>query len=72
MKGRMPEVVESNPIFEAHEDHIVAILPLPGGSTAGIRFTSPKALMDFFTQLMMKAAEVWPDDPIIREFTTDD
>ena len=72
MKGRLPEVVESEPVFEAHKNYVVAIMPLPGGSTVGVRFTSPTHMMRFFVLMLETAAKVWPNDPIIQDYQSRD
>jgi hypothetical protein len=56
------------PKFEAKEDHVVAVLPIEGFGSFGLRFESPEHLLEFFTQLVECAAEVWPDHPIIKMY----
>jgi hypothetical protein len=68
MKPRIPEVVRGLPVtFHAKKDHVVAIIPL-GNSTIGLRFESPLQLLNFFSEMMEKAALVWPENEWIKEY----
>lgn len=69
--ARNPKVVQLPVTFEAHLDHVVAIMAI-GDSTIGIRFTSPEMIAEFCMQLMEKAKTVWPDNPLIQEYVSDD
>jgi hypothetical protein len=34
----------------------------------GILFTSPEMILDFAVRLIEEAKEVWPDNPIVKEY----
>ena len=68
MRQRNPHIIWEQPRFEAHKDHIVAVIELSPNQTIGIRFHSPEHLLEFMNRMMEKAAEVWPDNPWIKEW----
>jgi hypothetical protein len=70
-KARIPEVAHLPVTFHAKKDHVVAIFHI-GESTIGIRFEHPEQILHFFVQMMDKAAIVWPDDPNIQEYLSQD
>lgn len=72
MSKRNAQVVNLPATFHAEKDHIVVVIPIGGGSTFGLRFTSPEHLMSFFHELLQKACQVWPDNPLIQEYLSDD
>ena len=67
MRDRYPQKIKLPVTFEAKEDHVVAIFDI-NGSTLGIHFTSPEHLLEFFYELIEKAAIVWPGNEWIQEY----
>lgn len=68
---RLSAYLEAKPEFRAEKNHIVAVFPIGKDSTIGIRFESPEQLMAFFVEMMDKAALVWPNHEIIKEYQDD-
>jgi hypothetical protein len=66
-RQRHPVVIPQTIEVEAKPDYVVAIIRL-GNSTIGLRFISPEHLIKFFVSLMEKAILIWPDDPYIKEY----
>ncbi len=67
---RNPQVARGMPVsFEANfkDKYIVAIFHI-GRNTIGVRFESPDQLLYFCTEMIEKAAVVWPDNEYIREY----
>jgi hypothetical protein len=52
--------------ISAKKDHVVAVFWL-GESSIGLRFNSPEHILEFMSQVMEKAALVWPDNEWIKE-----
>lgn len=57
----------------AGNGYVVLVLPfrpiedkMP--DTVGLRFTSPEHMLAVFTEIIEKAAEVWPDNKWIKEY----
>lgn len=69
---RIAKVVHLPATFHAEKDHIVAVIPIGDNATFGLRFESPEHLMTFFHHLLQKACVVWPDNPLIQEYLSDD
>lgn len=73
-KPRNPDMAIRVPTFYAEEDHVVALMAfgyvekLGKNMTVGIRFISPKHMLEFFNKLMEQAVKVWPDDPYIQDY----
>lgn len=67
MKPRIPEVVHSAVEVHAYKNHVTAIFPV-GQSTIGIRFESPEQMVEFFSAVMEKAVQVWPNNEWIKEY----
>jgi len=66
---RTPTVKRLPTSFEANikEKYVVAIMQI-GESTIGVRFESPEMMLTFFSELMEKAAVVWPESELIKEY----
>lgn len=71
LERRADAVIESAVRFEAKEDHVVAVLPVEGFGTIGVRFVNPEHMMEFCTGLIEAASEIWPDHPIIKMYKED-
>lgn len=63
---RIPETVNLPVQISAKKDHVVAVFWI-GESSIGVRFNSPEHSLEFTSQLMEKAAQVWPDNEWIKE-----
>lgn len=70
-KARIPEVVKLPVSFHAKPDHVVAVFYI-GDSTIGVRFEQPEQMLYFFSQMIEKACLVWPDNPLIKEYMSDE
>ena len=70
-KDRKPVVIQQSVEIQANIDHVVMILPAPGG-TIGVRFVSPEHLLTTFEALMEAAIKVWPDNEWVREYQRKD
>lgn len=69
MIKRKPVVARLPVEFRAQKDHVVAVFSIDGGkSTIGMRFESPEQMLWFFTAMMDKAAEVWPENEWITDY----
>lgn len=55
--------------FNAGDGYVNAIFHIQG-STVGVRFESPEQLLEFFEQLMNKAAQVWPNNEWVQLWQT--
>ncbi len=64
---RIPETVNLPVQIKAKKDHVVAVFWI-GESSIGIRFNSPEHILEFMSQVMEKAAIVWPENDWIKEF----
>lgn len=64
---RIPETVKLPVEFYAKKDHVVAVMRI-GDSSIGIRFNSPEHILEFMTNIMEKAAKVWPDNEWVKEY----
>ena len=71
MKPRIPEVAHLPVTFHAKKDHVVAVFTLGENQTIGLCFESPEQMLEFFSQMMEKAALVWPDSEWIKEYLRD-
>jgi len=71
MRPRIPEKVNLPVTFKAMKDHVVAIIYI-NKSTIGLRFESPEHMLTFFSEMMEKAAIVWPDNTWIKEYLSDE
>lgn len=71
MKPRIPEVAYLPVTFHAAKDHVVAVYTVGTNQTIGIRFQSPEQMLWFFIKIMEKAAVVWPDNELIKEYVDD-
>lgn len=67
-RKRNPVVITQNIEIQAKSDHIVAIIWLGENASIGLRFLSPEHLLEFFSKLMEKAVQVWPDNEWIQEY----
>lgn len=73
-KRKADAVLPAAAEIEARSDHVVLIVPVVPEvkasrlSTVGIRFISPDHLLAVFFELLQKAAQVWPDHPIIKYY----
>lgn len=73
-RGRMGKIPTAGPMpvtFEAGPGFVTAVFHI-GGSTLGLKFESPKQLLEFFTGLMEHATIAWPDDPFIQMYQEDE
>lgn len=70
-RPRIPEIIELPVSFHAYKTHVLALFTIDENKTIGVRFQSPEQMLEFFTQLMEKAALVWPDNPWIKEYLSD-
>lgn len=72
MKPRIPEVAHLPVTFHAKKDHIVAVFTTTSPDafiqTIGVRFESPEQLLEFFSRMMEKAVQVWPDNSWVKEY----
>lgn len=57
--------------FHAGKGFVNAVFHV-NGSTLGIRFESPEQMLEFFGQMMEKAAQVWPNDEWIKMYVEDE
>lgn len=55
--------------FNAGDNYVNAVFDM-AGSSFGVRFESPEQLLDFFEQLMSKAAQVWPENEWVQLWQT--
>ena len=73
-RNRNPKLVRLPVDFEAHPDHVVAVIPIDPllwakrPATIGLRFESPEHLLEFFDRMMVKACQVWPENEWIQEY----
>jgi hypothetical protein len=62
--------------FEAHADHVKAIIDTShigiGPQSIGMIFVSPEHMLEVFGSMMEKACDVWPDHPLVLEYLEDD
>lgn len=72
MKRANVRVTELPFTFSAGKNHVVAVMWIDEETSMGIRFESPEHLLTFCSELMEKAAEVWPNNQWIREYMEDD
>ena len=71
MKSRIPEIARPPVTFHAKRDHVVAVFHFAQHQTIGLRFESPEQMLEFFQQMMEKAALVWPDNEWVQEYKSD-
>ena len=72
---RHPKIIALPVHFEGHREldnqNVTAVFYLDDKSTFGLKFTTPEQLLDFMNHLVDRAAFVWPDHPIIKEYLSD-
>lgn len=51
--------------FNAGNGYVNAVFHVDN-STLGVRFESPEQMLEFFQQLMEKAAQVWPNNEWVQ------
>lgn len=57
--------------FHAGDGFVNAVFHIEK-STIGVRFESPEQILEFFEQLMNKAAQTWPDNQWIQMWSEED
>lgn len=65
---RKPVVIPMPTEVQAMPDHVVALVWIDEQHSIGLRFVSVDHLMRFITELMDKAAVVWPSNAWVREY----
>ena len=57
--------------FKAQNDRIIAIIRIADMSL-NLHFMSPEHILEFTSNLMDAAVNVWPDHPLIKDYINDE
>lgn len=58
--------------IESEKGRVIAVVPLDDSSSIGIRFETPEQLLEFCHGLIEEAAKVWPNDPYMQEYLSEE